>query len=383
MQNYVEQGQVDQIIVQIKDGSTWTAEIGLDGKVRLLKQLSDPSRPDEELPAEGEERETGEGEGTPADSTPGEGEAAEPQPGNWGEAEPGSELGDGYSEEELNKLIDQMKHTAMRETEGSGEKRHINIEMPLNLMKKLKDSAFKGRLSSVMLDNKYDRRVRGRTRGKLDMNRLYKVPTGSRNVFMQKESRKGKQYNVVLLIDESGSMGGRKAMLAAESAVFLTKQLTDIGVNVGIIGFESDVHVHKDLTEKPDYEYIYSEVRNARGGNCDYQGMRRAYHMLRKAPEGKKILIMLSDGNPTGFHNQRTWDSHEKAENILPNLPLDRNWETKASFHHLVKANKDVSSIGIGIQEGGWQVPDHTVIHDVGDLKKTIIAALRKHISRG
>lgn len=193
---------------------------------------------------------------------------------------------------------------------------------------------------------------------------------------------RGKHYSVVLLVDTSGSMSGRKSHLAAESTVFVVKQLTDLGIDVGVIRFSGKVFVLKDLKAKPDYDYIYSQIYRARGSNCDYQGMRRAYKMLEKA-EGKKVMLMLSDGEPTGFSNEDTYDYHNEVENVLPDLPLDRDWETKESFHHLVHSQKDVSSYGIGIQEGGWQVPDHEVIHNVEDLKKTIIKAMRRYITRG
>lgn len=389
MAEYIDQADAKQIIVQLKDGSTWTAEIDLEGKVRLLEMLKDPTTPTEAKPEpeEGEEEAEGEGEPEeqPAEGEEGEGEGTPEEP-KWGEEEEGEETSE-YTDEDIEKLLNKMADREERRYTDA-KTRPIYQTMPKNLLKDLKDSAFRARLSSIMLDNKYDRRVKGRTRGKLDMTRLYKVPTGSRNVFMQKQSRKGKQYNVVLLIDKSGSMSGRPADLAAESAVFLTRELTELGINVGIITFNSRVCVAKDLLEKPDYKFIYSEVASANGGNADYDAMRRAYAMLDKAPEGENIFIMLSDGNPVGYHRAHTYDSHGKEEKILKLLPNvgDKDYvdyDTKEHFHHLVKAHPKVKSIGIGIQEGGWQVPDHEVIHNVGDLKKTIIKQLRKHIQRG
>jgi hypothetical protein len=86
--------------------------------------------------------------------------------------------------------------------------------------KVLTDAVFRQQLKNIMIDNAFDRRVRGRKRGKLDMKSLYKVPAKRENIFTLKEARKNKRYNVLLLVDESGSMGGIKAKTAADCAVF-------------------------------------------------------------------------------------------------------------------------------------------------------------------
>lgn len=378
---YLEQGDVKQVLTQLSDGSTWTAEIGVDGKLRLVSQLSEPDGNKKPQEFEEEQEVAPEEQSEPAE--PEQAEAGEPQEGDgWG-SESQQEVE--YSTDSVDELLDNMEH---RDSKGGGadkESRWKNgKQLPKDLLVKSKDAAFKSRLSSVMLDNKYDRRVKGRTRGKLDMNRLFKIPTGSRSVFMQKESRKGKNYSVVLLVDVSSSMlDASKCLLAAESVVFLTKQLTEIGINVGVVAFENQVHTVKELHTKPDYKKIYEEIANARGGTNDYAGMRKAYQMLQKAPEGKKIMVMLSDGSPGSYFDTKYYDVNGKPDNSLKPIGNQTNYNTKVHLHHLVKSNKDVESIGIGIREGGWQIPDHEVIQDVNTLKKTIIKQLRKHIRRG
>lgn len=377
---YLEQGEVKQIITQLTDGSTWTAEIGLDGKLRLLEQLSEPdvSKKPKEFEDEDEEPEQ---EQEPEEAEPEQGEG-EPQDG-WGDAE-AEEVE--YDTADIDELLNKMEHRDMQGGEKQGKLPNYSRKLPKDLLLRSKDGAFKSRLSSVMLDNKYDRRTKGRTRGKLDMNRLYKIPTGSRSVFTQKESRKGKNYSVVIGVDRSSSMGDAgKDLLAAESVVFLTKQLTDIGINVGIVTYEQDVQVLKNIDNmKPNYKFIYGEIANSRGGTNDYPAMRKAYQMLSKAPEGKKIFIMLSDGSPGGYHDTPIKNLDGSLDTSLKPLNGNNiNYNEKLHLHHLVKAQKNIESIGIGIRAGGWQVPDHEVIQDVKMLKKTIIKQLRKHIKRG
>ena len=384
MADYVDQGDLKQLIVQLKDGSTWTAEIGLDGKVRLLKQLTDPSSThdaDEQESEQQDQQQPQAQQPEQADAGEGESEEADDQPEEaWGEAKPADEQ---YSQDEIDKLINEMQRR--------GGHNLVNKPAPRRKLdsayhKRLRDPAFLARLQSVMLDNKYARRVRGRTRGKLDMTRLYKVPTWSRSVFMQKQERKGKNYNIVFVIDQSGSMSGRQAEIAAESVLFLAKQFEHLNLNLGVIGYGSGVKVHKELNDKKiDYDHLYSDLTNGMGGTNDYPALRRGYHMFRGAPEGKNILIQMSDGGPGYYYDVPFMDVDNKQEHIkqLPDLGSSINYNEPHHLHHLVNSHPDVVSVGIGIGAGGWQIPEHSVIHDIKDLKPTILGILRKNIKRG
>lgn len=401
MADYIEQGEVKQVIVQRKDGSTWTAEIGLDGKVRLLNKLHDPSV-SADVEDEDEDEQQVEQPQQPdqaeADGDEGEGEqsdeSGDPDEG-WGEAEPAD---DQYDDQEIKSLIENMAHrgSSAPAEAGKAPKRKLNDEYH----KRLKDPAFLARLTSVMLDNKYARRVRGRTRGKLDMARLYKVPTHSRSVFVQKQERKGKNYNVVLVVDQSGSMGGaggRPAEVAAETVLFLAKQFENLNLNIGVIGYGSYVKVHKELnTKKFNYDELYSNLTNSYGGTNDYPALRRAYHMFHGAPEGQNILIHISDGGPGRYFDSafRGVDNKvEKLRHLAPLAPGAGEWGSndvnyidynqKEHLHHLVKSHPEVVAVGIGIQHGGWQIPEHFIIQNVSELKSTILGILRRNIKRG
>jgi cobalamin biosynthesis protein CobT len=242
----------------------------------------------------------------------------------------------------------------------------------------MKDPAFHARLKSIMLDNKYDRRLRGRPRGKLDMTKLYKVPTHSRSVFTQKQARKGKQYNIVLLVDESGSMvDGSKSTIAAECAVFLAKAFEGLNLNLSIIGFNQSITVIKEFDKSVDLNHVYNAIRTMNFGygyiyNNDYDALNRAYHMLNKAPSGKNIVIMLSDGEPASTEDVQYIDidgEEEKSSRYEVNDLYYYEKDTEEHLHALVHANDyRATSIGIGITEGGWQIPNNFVVEDVHDL---------------
>lgn len=256
-----------------------------------------------------------------------------------------------------------------------------------------RDRVFEARLKNIMIDNAYDRRVRGRRRGKLDMKSLYKVPAKCENVFTLKEARKNKHYNILLLVDESGSMKGQKADLAAECAVFLAKSFEGINVNVAIIGFNQFITTRKTWDSAPDYDKIYEAIASMNyahgsGDNCDWDALNKGYQMFSSAPSapsGKNILIMLSDGYPVST-NPRFVDIHGNPENAPKGTDrLDEYEKDRTNhLHALVRENaRTVTSIGIGIQEGGQQIPNHTVVHDLNKLKPTLIKELANQIKRG
>ena len=61
----------------------------------------------------------------------------------------------------------------------------------------MNDVTFQRFLSSVMLDNKYDRFVKNRRTGKLDTRNIYKIKF-SEKIFKRREARKNKHYAVTL-----------------------------------------------------------------------------------------------------------------------------------------------------------------------------------------
>lgn len=106
-----------------------------------------------------------------------------------------------------------------------------------NQRKKMNDITFAKALSSVILDNKYDRFVKNRRTGKLDTRGLYKIDISSR-LFKRREARKNKHYAISLVVDCSGSMAGSKIEMAAESARKLSYHLHKMDIPHNIVTFE-------------------------------------------------------------------------------------------------------------------------------------------------
>lgn len=371
-------GEAKQILVQLEDGSTWRAELEA-GELVLIDQLTDPSAP---TPTPSPEPTP-----EPEESEMGEESESEPEPSESEADEPEDET-DAYD-----KMFDERPESK-KLSETLSEQDNVS-GLPDEFKGIVKDHAFRARLSSVMLDNKYDRRLRGRTRGKLDMGRLPKVPMMQRNVFMKKQARQGKRYNVLLLVDESGSMAGGKSNEAANSTLFLLSQMDGLNINTAVIGFNQAIMVHKAWGKKADYPLIHEAIASRgradpwkrvsnTGYNNDYDAMHFAFEYFKKAEEGQNILIMLSDGEPaTAFVEPQFVDEKGLDMKFTPHDMGGYEKDSKPKLHRLVDSYPNVHAVGIGIFEGGWQIPEHFIIHKLPDLKPAIIKALSKKIKRG
>lgn len=244
-------------------------------------------------------------------------------------------------QEQLNRSLE------YRERTGYWEDRPFDIP-PL-------DHAFRARLSSIMTDNKYDRRLKGRTRGSIDLTRLHKVPTGSTSVFTRKEARKGKNYNVVLVLDQSGSMDDQ--IEVASSAIIEMAKAFDGLVDLAILGFHDNVFVHKYFEAKlTNYTLAYKEmVARCDGGTDDFEALKRAYEMLN-GRQGNNLVIFMTDGQG---HDTQT-------------------------MHHLVKANESLATtIGVGIGITASSIPDNVTASSSKELKKKLVDIIGRKIKRG
>lgn len=251
----------------------------------------------------------------------------------------------------------------------SADKKGSNDE----ITKMERDPVFQARLSNIMNDNQFDRRLRGRTRGKLDMTRLYKAQTGSKSVFTQKMSRRNKKYNIVLVVDQSGSMfniggGGpdniqvispaSRIAIAGDVAQFLAQHLDRIpGVELMIVGFSDTSKVHKAFDKSVDLDKIRSKVLGYGGsGTNDWSGLNAAYNALKKQGEGQNIVLFLTDG-----------DSNDEA-----------------GTKRLIKHNDHLATtIAVGIEMVPKQTKKRIVVENVATLKPAVIGLLEKEIKRG
>jgi len=163
--------------------------------------------------------------------------------------------------------------------------------------------------------------------GRLDTKRIVAGSLGSPVVYKQRKDRMELDTAVHFLIDLSGSMSGSKCKVAMEATVAFSECLEGTQIKYQISGFDnggddkglSDLVYKAESSRKVYHRYeplnlfkfkdfnqtlqlakgpISCIGSCASGNNSDRDAVIWAYHELLQRPEKRKILFVLSDGQP-------------------------------------------------------------------------------------
>jgi len=167
----------------------------------------------------------------------------------------------------------------------------------------------------------------GREFGKLDTKRLVAGSMGSSVVYKQRKERYELDTAVHFLIDLSGSMSGNKIRVARDAAVAFSECLEGTQIRYQISGFDNGgdtgglgrlvreaqkgskkYHRYEPLNlfKFKDFNQSLQLAKGSvaaisecsSGNNSDRDAVVWAYHELLQRPEKRKILFVLSDGQP-------------------------------------------------------------------------------------
>lgn len=220
----------------------------------------------------------------------------------------------------------------------------------------------------------------GRTEGKLDNKRLVAAYNRKPEVFKAKVDRFELNTACTVLVDMSGSMCGRKAIVAQNCMVALAECLKGTAIQFKLSGFcnkrwhsspPDDSHYHnlvpfdhfvfKDFNDslRSQKGAIASLTDLVGGDNSDFDALDYEMQQLNKRPETRKVLFVLSDGHPAHA-------SHA-------------DWTTIAGcMKNLIKKNSAVETVGIGICDSAVKkiYKDCVVVNDVKELSGTVFNKL-------
>ena len=254
----------------------------------------------------------------------------------------------------------------------------------------MKDAVFKQKIRSVMIDNKSDRIIPKRKKGKLDGANSWRAHAGSERIFKQKQERKGKNYSIILLLDQSGSMWNTGVITHLAKAVSeLGPILQDEGVEVSIIGFNEGITCYKEFSQKmPEVDYLFDSLScdttaekttpskrcckkppNNMAGNHDYDAVELALDILSKR-KGNKILMTFSDGRP-----HCDWPE---------NCGYPQELHDPKVIHNLILSYPKIVSVGIGLKDNTVSkiYPKSIVLDSMNKLKPEVIKFFRANIKR-
>ncbi|MDR4497160.1 MAG: VWA domain-containing protein [Candidatus Scalindua sp.] len=133
------------------------------------------------------------------------------------------------------------------------------------------------------------------------------------------KEEKGTRLSIILIIDKSGSMLGKKMLFAKKASIELVKQLTK-NDQFGIVAFDTSPHVVLKLQPieegKRDLIRKLSSLR-ADGGTDIFPALDIAYDQLVQTNAKANHVILLSDGNTRSiYYHYGTLISKLKQANI-------------------------------------------------------------------
>lgn len=115
------------------------------------------------------------------------------------------------------------------------------------------------------------------------------------------------ELSVTVLIDESGSMHSNDRITYARTAAILLEDFcSGLDIPFSIVGHTETYNGEMSINMYSDFESADSKDKYrllniaARSGNRDGAALEYCYHRLSQRPEEKKLLLVISDGQPSG-----------------------------------------------------------------------------------
>lgn len=106
------------------------------------------------------------------------------------------------------------------------------------------------------------------------------------------------ERDVVLVLDNSGSMDGYPITETKEAAAGFVDTVFAQDSSVGLVSYESDAYVKSRLTTNPGALKQSIDELYASGGTNMYAGLKSAEAILEKSKAEKKVIVLMSDGMP-------------------------------------------------------------------------------------
>lgn len=151
--------------------------------------------------------------------------------------------------------------------------------------------------------------VRGNRSGRLDPNRMVEGIQGVDTVYTKQGEVKSDKVNVVILIDESGSMHGDKLKAARNASVLLAEAMKDLkNINLFVYGHTSTniTYYYRDPRNVLLNVYIEGDLRKRRtlgtldafGKNFDSRAIEEVVRRVRTKTSDDCLMIVITDGLP-------------------------------------------------------------------------------------
>jgi len=256
-------------------------------------------------------------------------------------------------------------------------------------------------------------RIPGMRRGRLHGPNLHRILSGDDRLFSRREEAQSLDTAITMNLDCSGSMGGSRLKLAAETAYALGTVLNKLGISFECIGYTTARDEwHSPETKTPEYMHEVAESNKIRpvhryqpimmpmfkgfderwspgvqrrfayihntggmrpapniglGGTPEGCGNEFAARRLLQRKEARKIMITMTDGEPYDhcFNNKTGSESQKHASQMVQKITAS-----------------GIDLVGIGIQHYGpaSYYPHAIIINNVGEMPAQLLGLLKKFL---
>lgn len=125
----------------------------------------------------------------------------------------------------------------------------------------------------------------------------YTVAPGSESV-QEPVRTTSDERDIVLVLDVSGSMAGTPMEETKKASVNFIDTILEEDASIGIVTYDNSANRASDFsTNKTSLENIISGIYDGGGTNIE-AGLREAHSMLSSSNAKKKIIVLMSDGEP-------------------------------------------------------------------------------------
>lgn len=154
-------------------------------------------------------------------------------------------------------------------------------------------------------DKNYDFNIQGCRSGILDTTKLAEAYQGVPQVYLRQGHVRTNKSTICVLIDESGSMDGKKEILARQAAILLNETFgKSLGVDLYIYGHTADIgsvgYINLSVyREGNHYNPKFSLSKSyAKSQNRDGDAILEVAKRVRKFTKEDCIMFVISDGSP-------------------------------------------------------------------------------------
>lgn len=233
---------------------------------------------------------------------------------------------------------------------------------------------YAARLARLLMSQEDRRNEGGYASGRIDRRRLAQLVAGNPNVFARPNITKTSETRIMIGVDGSSSMSDiltYQAIHAVNDCLGRANVKYDLTEWMGLdfdgddLGFNPSVVYHKTASERHTKVRDTLQFQPVGGDTPTYSALLTYAQMLSEWKEPRRILLMLTDGEPNGYYRGEREKVHD----------LQRK---------MIAAGIEVYAVGIQADEKCMaSMFDKYVMTDFANLGQTMLGGIEKMLLAG